>query len=146
MSTSADDRQNLERRLRTEHRVSQAPHGFSERVMRRVELQEQTAPTTRFNPSFIRRLGIISATGLAIATLLLTLRQSANDPISPVVQTASPKIEIPEIPNLPSLTSDQIALITAKMNEPLEKEINLVISDTRQAIQFVASNFIPDNR
>ena len=32
----------------------------------------------------------------------------------------------------------------ARLDRPLEKELENVISDTRQAIQFVASNFLPE--
>lgn len=50
-----------------------------------------------------------------------------------------------EIPPLPQLSSEQLAQISVKLDQPLQKELQSVISDTRQAIQFVAANFMPDD-
>jgi len=47
--------------------------------------------------------------------------------------------------NLPNVSITQVPDLVAKLDEPLEKELKNVISDTRQAIQFVASNFLPEN-
>jgi hypothetical protein len=45
---------------------------------------------------------------------------------------------------LPTITAIQLQALTTKLDDPLEKELNNVISDTRVAIQFVASNFLPE--
>jgi hypothetical protein len=45
---------------------------------------------------------------------------------------------------IPSITSAQLQSLTERIDQPLEKELKNVISDTRLAIQFVASNFIPE--
>ncbi len=46
---------------------------------------------------------------------------------------------------LPELSVAQVESWTTKLDEPLQKELQNVISDTRQAIHFVASNFLPEN-
>jgi hypothetical protein len=46
---------------------------------------------------------------------------------------------------LPRVDRDQIQALTAKIDEPLEKELKNVVSDTRQAIRFVAANFLPSS-
>ena len=46
---------------------------------------------------------------------------------------------------LPKLSAEQIQALSLRLDEPLEKELKNVISDTRQAIQFIASNFLPEN-
>ena len=49
----------------------------------------------------------------------------------------------PEPVRIPSVSAEQVEALTAKIDEPLEKEMKSMISDTRQAIQFVAANFLP---
>jgi hypothetical protein len=57
------------------------------------------------------------------------------------VEVASAQsIEIP----ISQITAEQLQALTEKIDQPLEKELKNVISDTRLAIQFVASNFLPE--
>jgi len=44
---------------------------------------------------------------------------------------------------MPKVTSEQLDTLAVKLDQPLEKELHNMVSDTRQAIQFVAANFLP---
>jgi hypothetical protein len=94
------------------------------------------------NPSALRFL-----IGLAIATcmafvLLQLLPRDARLPIAPAISKSEPD---PKQIELPKISMAQVQELTAKLDEPLQNELKNVISDTRQAIQFIASNFLPEN-
>jgi hypothetical protein len=46
--------------------------------------------------------------------------------------------------SLPQIRPEQFGELAVKMEQPLEKELENVINDTRSAIQFVASHFLPE--
>ncbi|MGV3774129.1 MAG: hypothetical protein ACO1QB_14610 [Verrucomicrobiales bacterium] len=50
----------------------------------------------------------------------------------------SSEFNLPKIPPVSNLAK--------KLDDPLEMEIQRVIQDTRQAYQYVASNFLPSNQ
>ena len=114
--------------------------------MRRVEKEDLAANDLPSHAPFMRRLVMVVAGSVAAATLFIALRERSETPVTVVATAAPTKVSVPNLPKLPALSPDQIALLTARVNEPLERELQLVISDTRQAIQFVASNFMPEDQ
>jgi hypothetical protein len=89
---------------------------------------------------------------LAWAGLLAALTFATWLIFSPKVDHATPVAAAhpepspaPPTLNLPTVNLHQVQALTAKIDEPLERELQLVLSDTRNAIRFVASNFLPEN-
>jgi len=86
-------------------------------------------------------VGFAVSTCLVLLLIQLLPRQSRID--TPEIANTNPEssatVQIPEI------SMAKVDALTAKLDEPLQQELKNVISDTRQAIQFVASNFLPEN-
>jgi hypothetical protein len=128
----------LEERLRAERPTFSAPEGFTERVMERLGRQEPAPRVARSAPVFRLLLGFAGAA----CALLLALKFVPQRPASPDPQPLADAIASIQIPEI---SAEKVDALTAKLDEPLEIELKKVISDTRQAIQFVASNFLPEN-
>ena len=143
----------IEERLRSEKPVRNAPAGLTDRVMSRLpsEGREVQAPApSLFWPRFALTLATI-AIGLVIAgefwkrsesggkTSVIAVGPSTS-PENAVEVASDGPIEIP----MSTITTEQLHALTEKIDQPLEKELKNVISDTRLAIQFVASNFLPE--
>ena len=132
----------LEQRLRSEHpRFSPRP-GFTERVMDNLP---NHVPKTRADariplPRFVLALAATACIALALAQLL---PRDVHLPHTPTVVESQPSS--PTTVNFPNVSISQMQDLVAKLDEPLETELKNVISDTRQAIQFIASNFLPEN-
>jgi hypothetical protein len=131
----------LERELRAKRPHFATSHGFTDRVMENLGPMER--PVRTRHPAVSWRF--IAGFSAVSAVLLIALVQAL--PRSPQLVTQTPTVtEEPQI----STTQDKSGIylakveeLTARLDEPLEKELQNVISDTRQAIQFVASNFLP---
>ena len=138
----------LEERLRAERPSFRPSAGFTDRVLAAVPSHPGRAEQTNFCFPWFRLM-----TGLATLTALVFLLLQVLPPspavLPPVTVTQSrpvaetPPLVIPEF--IPELPVEKLEAFTAKLDEPLEKELKNVISDTRLAIQFVASNFLPEN-
>lgn len=141
----------IDQRLRSEKPMCAAPLGFTERVMAHLPQSsaiEREAAEAR--PVLWPRL--------AFAACLLVfgafLAYQFSDPKSVQVAAGeSPEITVATTPpdkvaaadlSIPVITPEQIHALSIKLDDPLERELNNVISDTRQAIQFVALNFLPE--
>jgi len=133
----------LEQRLRSEQPRFGPSLGFTERVMDRLPARPAPVVPARATPPAIRRFFIGFAIAAFITLVLLQLLpRGARLPIPP----AMAKSELqPTQFELPKISMEQVQELTAKLDEPLENELKNVISDTRQAIQFIASNFLPEN-
>jgi hypothetical protein len=134
----------LEERLQSERPHYSAPAGFTERVLNRLpDRISRNAP--RRVPVLWVQLGFACGAALAIAIVFIhaATRRTPLDAPTPIVQhlpnSQSATVQLPEI----SLA--QVQALSTKLDEPLQTELKNVISDTRQAIQFVASNFLPEN-
>ena len=144
----------IEERLRNERPAHSAPAGFTERVMAKLPNAHSNiseAPQRRplWWPRFALGLAVV-----AIATVIAFefLKEPQVEPVL-VVNTAA-GLDANRAPVLssadsldftvPKITSEQLQALTTKLDQPLEKELENVISDTRLAIQFVASNFLPE--
>jgi hypothetical protein len=106
--------------------------------------QAAPSPPARLAPRF----AVAAALGiLTVAGWISFLPKPVEEPIA---QAALPS-EIPKSdPQLfdvyiPSVTTEQFQALTARIDQPLERELENVLNDTRNAIRFVASNFLPEN-
>src|SRR5688572_29391496 len=139
----------LEERLRREKPDHSAPAGFTERVMSNLPSETCLSADSDSHAQQLLwpRLAVAFAL-MAIAAVLLPelvshkSTQSAAGPVNGHVSSVSMAAEPLA---LPTITSEQFQALTTKLDDPLEKELSNVISDTRIAIQFVAANFIPSN-
>jgi hypothetical protein len=142
------DRRTMEERLRLERPYLQAPPVLTEHVMSNLP---DFAPVQRDKVRDTQRLWrrIALATGTIAVTFAVWKGfapgggpETRNLPVATVVQqTPVGSVDL----RIPNISAEQVEALTAKLDEPLEKELENVISDTRQAIQFVASNFLSEN-
>ena len=131
----------LEERLRSAPPMREAPLGFTERVMSHLPAREESEPERRFAlfPRFAVAFAVVTVAAVSVFQFLRN-----NAPSTPVASNETPEMA-PELEiKIPEITSEQVQALTLKLDQPLEKELQYVISDTRQAIQFVASNFLPE--
>lgn len=143
MRNTSPDPDEIESRLRAERPSYQAPPGFTERVLSELPSVSRRHSTHKM-PSFFPRLALGLAAFALAALLLSPMLRDGPEPIPIATQNGSsapaPELDIP----LPKITTEQVQALTWKLDQPLEQELRYVISDTRQAIQFVASNFLPE--
>ena len=130
-------------RLRSERRTRATSPGFTERVMQRLDREEKQADE---KSSMLPRFAIGFALACAALVLIAAL---ANRSPNHVPQTQVVSLEAAGQPEplpiiIPEITAEQVQSLAMKLDEPLDKELENVISDTRQAIQFVASSFLPE--
>jgi hypothetical protein len=141
----------IEDRLRSETPARSAPDGLTERVMSRLPAHEAEADRMHAGSLFWPRFALGIAT-VAIALVIAgefwrrsepgTANVAANNHSIQAEKTVA-ALQPVEI-TIPTITPEQIQALTERIDQPLEKELKNVISDTRLAIQFVASNFIPE--
>lgn len=147
----------MEERLRKERPVHSAPEGFTERIMAKLpnvrsDMREAPQRGPLLWPRFALGLAL-----LAIATVFAFefLQKPDGSPVVTVAvnSTEEPDASTASVPSIstesvsfpvPKITSEQLEALTVRLDQPLEKELENVISDTRLAIQFVASNFLPE--
>lgn len=136
----------LEQRLRSEQPRYNPRAGFTERVMDSLP-DHVTESASLFRPSIpwlrlVFALGLVSSIALVI-TQVGIWRASVSEPR--ILVEAESKTDSPATLTLPEISMTQVQEFSAKLDAPLQNELKNVISDTRQAIQFVASNFLPEN-
>ncbi len=144
MRNDPNETQRIEHRLRAERPMYAAPDDLADRVMAHLPPRISGVRRERMViwPRFAIAFGVV-----AVAMLLFRfypdrsgtgtgtgVNVASNTGIAPEPL----KIELPQLP------AERVSLLAAQLDQPLEKELENVISDTRQAIQFVASNFLPE--
>jgi hypothetical protein len=142
----------IEQRLRSEKPMRAAPHGFTERVMARLpENSKASEPHREFAQNFFPRFALGVALIAIVAVFAFEFAKPKPNQLAssgqPENVESSTHSETPIAAadlGIPVITPEQIQALTVKLDDPLEKELNNVISDTRQAIQFVALNFLPE--
>lgn len=143
----------IEERLRKERPEHLAPSGFTERVMSNLPAQfdYEKQHTRKENPIRWPRLTMAAATIAIAAIFLFEILRPDTGRVASLNSSAT--IEIARGSNqsfqsaeliVPEISAAQLGALTMKLDEPLQKELENVISDTRNAIQFVASNFLPE--
>ena len=149
--------ESIEQRLRSETPMRAAPHAFTERVMSRLPqdstdsaLHRERVQNFAFWPKFALALALALIAIAAVFAFELAKPESSQlasaTPQPEAVEPSAdsePQIAAADLA-IPVITPEQIQALTVKLDDPLEKELNNVISDTRQAIQFVALNFLPE--
>jgi hypothetical protein len=150
----------MEERLRKERLVHSAPAGFTERVM--ANLPEPRSGSNK-RPERPALLWPRFALGFALVAIVavfafeflkepqvgpevaLNSIEGSNASIADFESSAVESVSAQPLAfPVPNITSEQFQALTTRLDQPLEKELENVISDTRQAIQFVASNFLPE--
>lgn len=145
----------MEERLRKERPAHSAPAGFTERVMAHLPetrglREERTEERTVWWPRFALGLAVIAIVAVFAFEFFkgpqVQPQAGVNSTESPEARNTVVLSEAVEPLTFPvsNITSEQFQALTVKLDQPLEKELENVISDTRQAIQFVASNFLPE--
>lgn len=92
-------------------------------------------------------VGLTGTTALAAVVLALALRfwPSPNPPATPSLTNSGPK---PLAPTLLAETAlpaaERLLELSGTLDLPLQNELDAVMSDARSAVQFLASNFLPD--
>lgn len=84
-----------------------------------------------------------------VGVLVFQLSERRDDPelVAPVEHSpgfpVNDVVAITQI-ELPKITPEQVGALTMQIEQPLQEELENVLNDTRTAIQFVASNFLPE--
>jgi hypothetical protein len=141
MRTKNSDMRSIEDRLRAERPAHQAPESLTDRVMADLPSESPSAP----HPvsSFWRfSLGFATVCLLTVMSLHF-IRQNPGPPSAPRQAVAAAPVE-PLNFALPQIQAVPIENLTMHLDQPLERELQNVISDARLAIQFVASSFLPE--
>jgi hypothetical protein len=141
---NASPQDRLEERLKSERPHYEAPPGFTESVLSRLPSSQSRSLSREriaFLPCFALAFALLALAGVFSFQFLRT-----PSAFAPVTANTTPAPAIADDLNivLPNITSEQVQALSLKLDQPLEKELEYVISDARQAIQFVASNFLPE--
>jgi hypothetical protein len=158
MGKNPQIKDSIEERLRAEKPGYSAPAGFTDRVMAKLSAQERVLSAEKDAASSWNGLWVRFAFGLAILAIAAVFAveffekpetQLASQESHPAPASNSEQEGNAEFPGgvtlpLPRITQEQFQALATRVDEPLEKELQHVISDTRLAIQFVASNFLPE--
>ncbi len=133
----------LEQRLRSERPRFKPRVGFTERVMDSLPARvDRPQADTRIPwPRFVLALAATGCIALALSQLL---PRDVHLPQTPTVVESQQEASPTDV-TLPKVSMTQVQDLVARLDEPLETELKNLISDSRQAIQFVASNFLPEN-
>jgi hypothetical protein len=137
----------IEEALRAERPARKVSEGFADRVIEALPSRptgESGAPMLSSPQRLWPRLA--GAAALAAVAVLGWRQFSPSSPEAPPpVIALAPSVAQPTSLdlNLPPVTVEQVQALTMKLDQPLEKELERVLADTRGAIQFVASNFTP---
>lgn len=142
----------MEERLRTEKPVHAAPSGFVDRVMANLPKAERAEASTPERGGLLWLRFALGTAAVVIAAVIAIEVFSPNQvPTSRVQRAATAATPLDAGPDvatadvsIDALSPEQLQALTMKLDEPLEQELKNVISDTRLAIQFVASNFLPE--
>ena len=129
-------------RLRSERRLHVPSPGFTARVMQRLEREEKQSEIRGVWPRFA--IGVALACAVLVVIVAVLNRSSHHVPQTEMVSAEASVQTEPLTIMIPEITPEQVQALATKLDEPLDKELKNVISDTRQAIQFVASSFLPE--
>lgn len=132
----------IERDLRNEKLSHSPAPGFYLRLESKLDRSADATPGASRNVLWPR---LVFAMATLALSAVLFLQVDGKSPTQLSQINSPPSEPVMEIPPLPQLSSEQLAQISVKLDQPLQKELQSVISDTRQAIQFVAANFMPDD-
>jgi len=143
MRNNNSEMQSIEERLRAERPARQASEGLTDRVMANLASDGPSEPPVEigFWPRFA--LGFATVSLLAAASFQFMKRGSESPSTLPQTIAAVPAEPLNFA--MPKLKAVPIENLSMHLDQPLEKELQNVISDTRLAIQFVASSFLPEN-
>jgi hypothetical protein len=136
----------LEHRLRSERPRFSPRAGFTERVMESLPagIFKRSARSEAADPWLRFTLALGAAAAIALVVCQILIRRSPLPAALNAARSEQKADPAAQALKLPEISMAQVQELSAKLDEPLQNELKNVISDTRQAIQFVASNFLPD--
>ena len=134
--------QSIEDRLRSERPAHQAPESLTDRVM--ANLASESPSTPHPVSSHWPRFSLGFATVCLLTVMSLHFMRRNPEPPSARQQAVVAAPAEPLNFALPQIQAVPIENLTMHLDQPLERELQNVISDTRLAIQFVASSFLPE--
>lgn len=83
------------------------------------------------------------AFGIAWLVLLGTFL-STREPTGDNLEIANKTAPEPMAVDLPNISTESIRELPAKIEDPLELELQRMVADGRNAVRFLASNFLPE--
>jgi hypothetical protein len=91
-----------------------------------------------------------AAAVFAVAVSLWLVWPPRPDPVAALPVPATPPAALVGVPALVSspmqwLERVEIQTVSRQLDEPLERELNLVVEDARNAVRVLAKNFVPDS-
>jgi hypothetical protein len=144
----------IEGRLRSEKPQHVTSAGFTERVMLSLPRSSEARIDARPRQLLWPRLAIaFSLLGISAALVSefvspqkapVTVVDNGLKNVNPVSVAGSDASPVDGKILLPTITAIQLQALKTNLEDQLETERQHVISDTRVAIQFVASNFLPE--
>ena len=125
---------------REDRPLHEVPDGFAEEVLRKIRLQDRQRAASPPNRNAVVWFRLLAA-GAAVSLLTFLLwNDFVRRPAQPSPElAANATLDV----TLPPIRTDLLAELPARLDEPLEKELQLLISDTRNAVNFLAANFTP---
>ena len=139
----------IEKRLREERPEHSVPVGFTERVMSRLPAQE-VAVTEKTAAEFPWGRFMAATATLAMVGVLAfqVIGRKSESPLAAQPETLANPASVGTVAmaafDVPKITPVRLDDLTKQIEQPLQKELENVISDTRTAVQFVASHFLPE--
>lgn len=138
----------LERRLRRGAPRQDAPDGFAEDVVRRLKHAPGADPERMPRP--ISTLHWLRPLVAAVAVLLLVVLNW--EPADPLPEPPAPAVANNTLapgPSLdfalPEVRVEAFGEFPETLDEPLEKELESILADARNAVNYLAFNFLPEN-
>lgn len=111
--------------------------GFTSGVMKRIEQGEELRPVPAIHSWKLATAGMVAGMALLIVA-------------GKIMREASPRVEMPESLQFTEMrllvkkNAETLQQLPAKVDDPLEKELAFMISDTRNAWAFVADSVVPN--
>jgi hypothetical protein len=138
----------LEARLRAERPLHATGPEFTSDLLRAVPSRRSAHQAYPRQRSWIPRVAF-GAAAFAFAALLVS--NISNRTPAPDQRISEQNVQPTQEPEgnglaFPKLSATEIENLTMKIDEPLDREMKNVVTDTRHAIQFVAANFLPENK
>jgi hypothetical protein len=138
----------LEARLRAERPLHATGPQFTSDLLRALPSHRSAQRAYPRQRSWIPAVAFGAGVFAFAAVLVSNISNRTPNPGQRIsAQVVQPNQE-PEASALvfPKLSATEIENLTMKIDEPLDREMKNVVTDTRHAIQFVAANFLPENK
>lgn len=141
MNPSDDFEERIARRLRDTRQLEAAPEGFAAEVTRRVRRNAKVPDGASALPFAWLRMAMAGGVALLLMMIVLREQEPKQAEVPPALAAQNElKLTIPAIP------TERLAALPGRVDEPLEAELRSLISDTRNAVDYLAATFLPQRR